>query len=50
MGVRSPTYSPDTKAGLFGVGLGIQKGATIASGKILAKGQGLAALHHRQVD
>ena len=45
-----PTYSPNTTAGLFGLGLGSQVGAAITSGQILAIGEGLAALHHRQID
>jgi hypothetical protein len=44
------SYSPNTTAGLLGLGLGSQVGATIAAGQIFPVGEGLAALHHRQID
>jgi len=43
-------YSPHPSADLLGLGLGSQVGATIAGGQILAIGEGLAALHHGQID
>jgi hypothetical protein len=45
-----PTYSPNIKTGLFGLGFCSQISAAIAGGQILAIGEGLAALHHRQID
>jgi len=48
--VDPPTYSPHPTAGLFGLGLSRQVGATIAGGQIVPIGEGLTALHHRQID
>jgi hypothetical protein len=45
-----PTYSPNTTAGLFGLGLGSQVGATIAGGQVLAISEGLAVFNHGQID
>jgi len=45
-----PIYSPDTTAGLFGLGVCSQISTAITGGQILAIGEGLAALHHRQID
>ena len=37
-------------AGLFGLGLGSQVGATIAGGQVLAISEGLAVFNHGQID
>ena len=45
-----PTYSPHLTAGLFGLGFIRQDDFTISGVQILAMDEGLAALHHHQIE